>query len=72
MGKQVKLFESKLHVKDFADPEALGKLMTRFTSLWEVNNRTSTKQSAATVLYAQPATASVSTDLMMAMQKLKF
>ncbi len=72
VDKQVKLFESKLHIKDFADPEALGKLMTRFTSLWEVNNRTSTKQSAATVLYAQPATASVSTDLMMAMQKLKF
>jgi hypothetical protein len=72
IDKQVKLFESRLDIKDFSDPEALSKLMTRFTSLWEVANPTATKQSLATVLFAQPAELGVSTDLMMAMQKLKF
>ena len=72
VDKQVQLFESKLDIKDFSDPEALSKLMTRFTSLWEVSNPTATKQSLATVLFAQPAEFGVSTDLMMAMQKLKF
>jgi hypothetical protein len=72
VDKQVQLFESKLDIKDFSDPEAMSKLMTRFTSLWEVSNPTATKQSLATVLFAQPAGLGVSTDLMMAMQKLKF
>jgi hypothetical protein len=72
IDKQVKLFESKLDIEDFSDPEALSKLMTRFTSLWETTNPTATAQSLATVLFAQPAALGVSTDLMMAMQKLKF
>ena len=72
IDKQVQLFESRLDIKDFSDPEALDKLLKRFTSLWEVNNPTATPQSLATVLFAQPAGFGVSTDLMMAMQKLKF
>ena len=72
VDKQVKLFESKLDIKDLSDPEALGKLMTRFTSLWEVSNATSSAQTSVSVLFAQPAAFGVSTDLMMAMQKLKF
>ena len=72
VDKQVKLFESKLDIKDFSDPEALGKLLTRFTSLWEVSNATSPAQTSVSVLFAQPAAFGVSTDLMMAMQKLKF
>ena len=72
VDKQVKLFESKLDIKDFSDPEALGKLLTRFTSLWEVSNATSPAQTSVSVLFAQPAAFGVYTDLMMAMQKLKF
>jgi hypothetical protein len=72
VDKQVQLFESKLDIKDLSDPEALGKLMTRFTSLWEVSNVTSSAQTSVSVLFAQPAAFGVSTDLMMAMQKLKF
>jgi hypothetical protein len=72
IDKQVALFESRLDIKDFSDPEALGKLLTRFTSLWEVNNPTATPQSMATVLFGQPAEFGISTDLMITMQKMKF
>ena len=36
IDKQVKLFESKLDIEDFSDPEKLGEFLTRFTSLWEI------------------------------------
>jgi len=71
VDKQVQLFESKLDIKDFSDPEALGKLMTRFTSLWEVNNPTATPQSLATVLFTQPVEFGISTDLLFTMQRMK-
>ena len=72
IDKQVQLFESKLDIEDFSDPEALGKLMTRFTSLWEVNNPTATAQTWHRVLFSQPAEFGISTDLLLAMQKMKF
>ena len=57
---------------DFTDPAKLDKFLTRFTSLWEINHPTSTAQTSVGVLFAQPTTVGISTDLMMAMQKLKF
>lgn len=71
VDKQVQLFESKLDIEDFSDPEALGKLMTRFTSLWEINNPTATPQSLATVLFTQPVEFGISTDLLFTMQRMK-
>ena len=38
IDKQVQLFESKLDVEDFKDPQKLEKFLTRFTSLWEISN----------------------------------
>ena len=60
VDKQVKLFESKLDIEDFSDPEALGKLMTRFTSLWEVNNPTRARSRAwrPCCLASRPSSAS--------------
>lgn len=72
IDKQVQLFGQKLNITDFSDPKKLDKFITRFTSLWEINNPTSAPQTAASVLFAQPVTVGISTDLMMAMQKLKF
>ncbi|MGX5826808.1 DUF1217 domain-containing protein [Mesorhizobium sp. 43Arga] len=72
IDKQVQLFGQKLKISDFTDPVKLGKFLTRFTSMYEMNNPTSPAVTSVSVLFAQPATASISTDLMMAMQKLKF
>ena len=71
VDKQVKFFESKLKISDFSSPEALGKLMKRFTSLWEVNNPSASPQSLSTVLFSQPAELGISTDLLFAMHRLK-
>jgi len=71
VDKQVKFFESKLDIKDFADPDKLGKLMTRFTSLWEVDNPSSTQQSPTAVLFGKSAEFGISTDLLLTMAKLK-
>ena len=71
IDRQVKLMQSKIDIEDFKDPEALSKFMTRFTSMWEIENQTSPQATAMTVLFSQPMEMGVSTDLMMAMQKLK-
>lgn len=71
VDKQVKYFESKLNIDDFADPDKLGKLMTRFTSLWEVNNPSSSQQSPTAALFGQSAAFGISTDLLLTMAKLK-
>jgi hypothetical protein len=72
IDKQVKLFESRIDIEDLSDPEALGKLMTRFTSLWEVANPTATPQSLTTVLFSQPTEFGISTNLLLTMQQMKF
>ena len=72
VDKQVAFFESKFKVADLKDPKKLGDLVKRFTSLWEINNQTSTAQSATSVLYGQSAAYGISTDLMLTMQRMKF
>lgn len=72
IDKQAQLFEQKLDLTDFTAPAKLTKFLTRFTSMYEINNPTSTAVSSISVLFAKPVTSGISTDLMMAMQKLKF
>ncbi|WP_027060088.1 DUF1217 domain-containing protein [Mesorhizobium loti] len=72
IDKQAQLFEQKLDISDFTDPAKLSKFLTRFTSMYEINNPTSTAVSSISVLFAKPVTSGISTDLMMAMQKMKF
>jgi len=71
IDKQAQLFESRLDIADFSDPEKLGKFLTRFTSLWEISNPSTPAQASVSVLFAQPTTIGISTDLMIAMQNLK-
>ncbi|SFO11672.1 Protein of unknown function [Mesorhizobium sp. NFR06] len=71
IDKQAQLFEQKLDIADFTDPAKLGKFLTRFTSMYEINHPTSTAVTSVSVLFAQPTAVGISTDLMMAMQQLK-
>lgn len=72
IDKQAQLFGQKLDIKDFTDPEKLSKFLTRFTSMYEVAHPTSTAVTSVSVLFAQPTSVGISTDLMLAMQQLKF
>ena len=71
IDRQAKLFEEKLDIEDFTDPERLSKFLTRFTSLWEVSNPTSTQQTSLGVLFGQPVELGVSTNLLLAIQQMK-
>jgi hypothetical protein len=71
IDRQVKLFEEKLDIEDFTDPERLGKFLNRFTSMWEINNPTAPAQAQISVLFSQPVELGVSTDLLFAIQSMK-
>ncbi|TGU42097.1 DUF1217 domain-containing protein, partial [bacterium M00.F.Ca.ET.146.01.1.1] len=68
IDKQAQLFEQKLDIADFKDTDKLSKFLTRFTSLWEINNPTSTATTSGNVLFSHPTTAAISTDLRMPMR----
>lgn len=72
IDRQAALFESRLDIADFTDPVRLSKFLTRFTGLYEINNPTSSAQASVSVLFAQPTTIGISTDLMIAMQTMKY
>lgn len=70
IDKQVKYFESRLKISDLSDPKALDKLLTRFTSMWEIDNPSTPQMASISVLF-QPVEYGVSTNLMLEIQKMK-
>ncbi|MBX3579396.1 MAG: DUF1217 domain-containing protein [Rhizobiaceae bacterium] len=73
IDQQVKFFEKKLNIADLQDPKKVQKLMQRFTSLWELSNPTQTTAvTAASVMFGQPTTIGISTDLLLTMQRMRF
>jgi hypothetical protein len=66
------LIEDKLNIEDFQDPAKLGDFLKRFTSLYDVDNPSATQQDAPlSVLFSQPTTQGISTDLLLSIQQLK-
>ncbi|MGN6467225.1 MAG: DUF1217 domain-containing protein, partial [Rhizobiaceae bacterium] len=64
--------EDKLNIEDFQDPAKLGDFLKRFTSLYDVDNPSATQQDAPlSVLFSQPTTQGISTDLLLSIQQLK-
>ncbi len=71
IDKQAALLESRLDLEDFADPDLRAKFLQRFTAMWEIENRTSTAASAASILFSQPTEMGISSDVMMTLQQLR-
>ncbi|MEX0404198.1 DUF1217 domain-containing protein [Aquibium sp. LZ166] len=72
IDKQVEILEKKLDIEDLEDPEVLSKFLTRFTSLWEIENPTTSSVSNLSVLFGQPTEFGISTDVLLTIQQLKF
>ena len=72
IDKQVEILGKKLDIEDLADPEELSKFLTRFTSMWEIDNPTTSSVSNLSILFGQPAEYGISTDVLLTMQQLKF
>jgi len=70
VDKQADLIKSRLDIEDFKDPEKLQELLTRFTTMWELNNPTSAPQSMITTLF-QPPQFGISPDVMMTIAKMR-
>jgi len=70
VDKQAALIESRIDIADFKDPEKLQELLTRFTTMWELNNPTSSPQAVLTTLF-QPAQFGISADVMMTIAQMR-
>ncbi len=70
IDKQVKFFESRLDIEDFKDPEALGKFLSRFAAMWEMNNPSSAASNPALVLFQQPEFG-ISQDVLLTIARMK-
>ncbi len=72
IDKQVSIIQKKLDITDFQDPAKLGDFLKRFTSLYDVANPgAAQQQSPLSVLFSQPTTQGISTDLLLSIQQLK-
>jgi hypothetical protein len=72
IDKQAALIEDRLDFADLKDPEKLAELMTRFATLWEVNNPSATMASSPiNVLFTQQPEFGISTDVLLTLQRMK-
>ena len=72
IDKQASMIENKLNVEDFQDPTKLGDFLKRFTSLYDIDNPSAAQQSSPTaILFSQPTTQGISTNLLLSIQQLK-
>ena len=68
--KQADMISQKLDIADLKDPEKVKKLINRFTSLYELNNSTSSTSSGVATLFGQQGIG-ISGDVLSAIQSLK-
>jgi hypothetical protein len=72
IDKQASMIEDKLDIKDFQDPAKLGDFLKRFTSLYDIDNPDTAQQdSPMSVLFSQPTTQGISTNLLLSIQQMK-
>lgn len=71
IDKQAALFEKRLNIDDFKDPEALGKFLRRFTAMWEVANVSPLSTSPALAILSQSGQYGISADTLAAIALMK-
>jgi hypothetical protein len=65
------MLSAKVDIADFQTPEKLQTFLQRFSVMWEMENGTSTAQSASSTLITQPLEMGLSTDVLTTLQNLK-
>ena len=71
IDKQVDLMKARFDIEDFQDPEKLSDFIERFTSLWEIDNPSSTVQTSIAALFGQPVEFGISTDVLLTIARMK-
>jgi hypothetical protein len=70
IDKQAQMISAKLDIEDLKDPEKLASFLSRFASLWELDNPSAAPASPA-VLFSQPLELGMGADLLASLQNLK-
>ena len=70
VDRQADFIKSRLDIEDFKDPEALSKFLTRFTSLYELDNPTA-PASAPNILIGGPMPQGIGINLLTSIQSIK-
>ena len=72
IDKQAQMIGKRLNIDDLKDPDKLQSFLTRFTSLWELTNSTSSSPvSNAALLFGKSSSVGISSDVLSAIQSLK-
>lgn len=72
IDRQAELILARLDIEDLQDPEKLQAFLTRFTSLWDIDNpQASAVSSPALTILAQPTGATIGMDMLLSLQNLK-
>ena len=72
IDRQAKVISDRLNVKDFSDPKKLQSFLTRFTSLWELQNPSSSAATAPSILIGNQQTSlGLSSSVLTALQNLR-
>lgn len=72
IDKQVSIMKERFDLADFQDSDKLNTFLQRFTSLWELDNpSSSTAQTSIGALFGQPTEFGISTDLLLTMQQMR-
>ncbi|MGK9050481.1 DUF1217 domain-containing protein [Neorhizobium petrolearium] len=70
VDQQAKIVEKNLNLEDLSDPEKLGKLIERFTMMYDLENAT-VSSSALDILYGSNGSAGISADTLWALSQIR-
>lgn len=72
LDKQIGMYAKRIDVADFKDPKKLETFINRFTTMWEMSNRTASQSSPQlTPFVSGGAAVGISTDVLASLQTLK-
>jgi len=71
VDQQVKMLQKKFDIEDFQDPKKVEKFLARFTTMWEIENPTTSVQSLTLSLFNNSNSFGISPDTMLAIATLK-
>ena len=71
VDRQAAMIESKIDFDELSEPDGLKKFMQRFTAMWDIQNTSNTAVASVSVLFSQPVSFGLSTDVMLTLSKLQ-
>ena len=71
IDRQAQMIAARLNVADLKDPSKLGKFLSRFASLWDLDNPATMPASSTLNLFTQPLEAGIGVDVLATLQNLK-